>query len=102
MVVSSRAATFIIHKSERTCLQTSHVHSRTCTANAPVADLLGRGCIFTVRVTTSNRFEFPGSLTQFQQPALPVRVEERVREVVAVVLGDLKRLVLDAIVQILQ
>lgn len=42
-----------------------------------------------------------GPLTQLQQPALPVRVEERVREVVAVVLGDLERLVLDALVQVL-
>lgn len=44
---------------------------------------------------------FPGELTQFEQPALPVRVEERVREVVAVVLWDLERLVLDALVQVL-
>lgn len=44
---------------------------------------------------------FPGELTQFEQPALPVRVEECVREVVAVVLWDLERLVLDALVQVL-
>lgn len=40
-------------------------------------------------------------LTQFEQPALSVRVEESVREVVAVVLGDLERLVLDALIQVL-
>lgn len=44
---------------------------------------------------------FPGELTQFEQPALPVRVEESGREVVAVVLRDLERLVLDAVVQVL-
>lgn len=42
------------------------------------------------------------SLTQFEQPALSVRVEERVCEVVAVVLWDFKRLVLDALVQVLE
>lgn len=41
-------------------------------------------------------------LTQFEQPALAVRVEERVCEVVAVVLWDFKRLVLDALVQVLK
>lgn len=41
-------------------------------------------------------------LTQLQEPALAVRVEERVRQVVAVVLGDLERLVLDALVQVLR
>lgn len=45
---------------------------------------------------------FAQELTQFEQPALSVRVEESVREVVAVVLGDLERLVLDALVQVLE
>ena len=40
-------------------------------------------------------------LTQFEQPALSVRVKESVCEVVAVVLWDFERLVLYAIVQIL-
>lgn len=55
-----------------------------------------------IQVLSQRVKAFPGSLTQFQQPALPVWVEERVCEVVAVVLGDLERLVLDALVQILQ
>lgn len=42
------------------------------------------------------------SLTQFEQPALPVRVEECVREVIAVILWDFKRFVLDALVQVLK
>lgn len=45
---------------------------------------------------------FAQELTQFEQPALSVRVEESVSEVVAVVLGDLERLVLDALVQVLE
>lgn len=45
---------------------------------------------------------FAQELTQFEQPALSVRVEESVREVIAVVLGDLERLVLDALVQVLE
>lgn len=40
--------------------------------------------------------------TEFEQPPLPVRVEEGVREVVSVVLRDLERFVLDAVVQILK
>lgn len=40
-------------------------------------------------------------LTQLQQPALAVGVEERVGQVVAVVLRDLEGLVLDALVQVL-
>lgn len=40
-------------------------------------------------------------LTQFEEPALSVGVEEGVREVVAVVLGDLEGLILDALVQVL-
>lgn len=40
--------------------------------------------------------------TQLQEPALAVGVEERVRQVVAVVLRDLERLVLDALVQVLR
>lgn len=39
--------------------------------------------------------------TEFQEPPFSVRVEEGVRQVVAVVLGDLKGLVLDAVVQVL-
>lgn len=41
-------------------------------------------------------------LTQLQEPALAVRVEERMRQVIAVVLRDLKRLILDALVQVLR
>lgn len=44
----------------------------------------------------------PGELTQFEQPALSVRVEESMCEVVAVVLWDLERLVFDALVQVLE
>ena len=44
----------------------------------------------------------PAPLTQLQEPALPVWVEERVRQVVAIVLGNLERLVLDALVQVLR
>lgn len=40
--------------------------------------------------------------TELQQPAFSVRIEERVRQVVAVVLGDFERLVFDAVVQVLQ
>lgn len=40
--------------------------------------------------------------TEFEQPALPVRVEEGVREVVPVVLRDLEGFVFDAVVQVLQ
>lgn len=50
--------------------------------------------------------ESPASLwdarTELEQPAFSVRVEERVRQIVAVVLGDFERLVLDAVVQVLQ
>lgn len=42
------------------------------------------------------------SLTQFEQPALPVRIKECVREVIAVVLWDFKWLTLDALVQVLK
>lgn len=41
-------------------------------------------------------------LTQLQEPALAVGVEEGVRQVVPVVLRDLKWLVLNALIQILQ
>ena len=40
-------------------------------------------------------------LTQLEQPALTVRVEEGVREVVAVVLGDGEGLTLDAVEEVL-
>ncbi len=40
--------------------------------------------------------------TEFQQPALSVGVEEGVREVVPIILWDLKGLILDAVVQVLQ
>lgn len=43
----------------------------------------------------------PAPLTQLQEPALAVRVEERVCQVIAVVLRDLERLILNAFVQIL-
>lgn len=39
--------------------------------------------------------------TEFKQPSLPVGVEERVREVVPIILWDLEGFVLDAVVQIL-
>lgn len=42
------------------------------------------------------------TLTQFQQPALSVRVEESVCEVIAVVFWYFERLVLDALIQILK
>lgn len=42
-----------------------------------------------------------GPLTEFQEPALAVRVEEGVREVVAIVFRDFKGLVFYALVQIL-
>lgn len=41
-------------------------------------------------------------LTQLQEPALPVGVEEGVRQVVPVILGDLKGLVFNTLIQILQ
>lgn len=41
------------------------------------------------------------ALTELQQPALPVGVEEGVGEVIAVILGDFEGLILDALVQIL-
>lgn len=40
--------------------------------------------------------------TELQEPAFPIGVEEGVREVVAVVFGDLEGLVFDAVVQVLQ
>lgn len=40
-------------------------------------------------------------LTHLQEPSFPVRVEERQREVVPVVLGELQRLVTDADVEFL-
>lgn len=44
----------------------------------------------------------PGARTQLQQPAFSVRVEERVRQIVAIILWDFERLVFDAVVQVLQ
>lgn len=41
-------------------------------------------------------------LTEFQKPALPVRVEEGVCQVVPIILGDLKGLIFNTLVQILQ
>lgn len=43
----------------------------------------------------------PARLTQLQEPAFAVRVEECVGQVIAVVFGDLERLILDAFVQVL-
>ena len=43
----------------------------------------------------------PGSLTQFEEPALSVGVEEGVCEIVPVILRDLEGLVLDALVEVL-
>lgn len=43
-----------------------------------------------------------GALTQLEQPAFPVRVEEGVGEVAAVVLGDGEGLALDAVEEVLQ
>lgn len=43
----------------------------------------------------------PVQLTHFQEPALSVRVKERQREVVPVVLWDFERLAADARVQLL-
>jgi hypothetical protein len=43
----------------------------------------------------------PGSLTQLQQPAFSVWVEERVCQVISVVFWDLKRLILDTFIQVL-
>lgn len=45
--------------------------------------------------------EQPAALTQFEEPALAVRVEEGVREVIAVVLRDLEGLIPDAVIQVL-
>lgn len=80
-LISSPA--FIIHKSERTCLQTSRAecakhthlstHARTPMANTPVAGLQGGGWISTLRVTTFNRAAF-GSRADFHHPADSVRV----------------------------
>lgn len=39
--------------------------------------------------------------TKLQEPAFPVGVEEGVREIIAVVLGDLEGLVFNAVVQVL-
>lgn len=41
-------------------------------------------------------------LTEFQKPALPVRVEEGVCQVVPIILGDLKGLVFNTLIQVLQ
>lgn len=98
-------------------MQNAPIHARTHALARPTGRPLASGAkdVFllywrrlspvrfdAVRALSERVAAFPGSLTQFQQPALPVRVEECVREVVAVVLGDLERLVLDALVQILQ
>lgn len=42
------------------------------------------------------------SVTEFQQPAFPVGVEEGVRQVIAVVVGDFKRLAVDALIEFLK
>lgn len=42
------------------------------------------------------------TFTQLEEPPFPVGVEERVRQVVAVVLGNLERLLADALVQFLR
>lgn len=41
------------------------------------------------------------ALTQLQQPALPVRVEEGVGEVIAIILRDFEGFILDALIEIL-
>lgn len=42
------------------------------------------------------------TLTKFKKPALSIWVEERVRQVVAVILRDLERLVFNAVVEVLK
>lgn len=56
-------------------------------------DIIGR---------SSSVLEDNTHLTEFQKPALPVWVEEGVRQVVPIILGDLKGLVFNTLIQILQ
>lgn len=41
-------------------------------------------------------------LTQLQQPAFSVWIEESMRQIVAIVFRDLKRLILDTFIQVLE
>lgn len=45
--------------------------------------------------------EHQEGLTQFEEPAFSVRVEESVRQVIPIILWDLEGLILDAVIQIL-
>lgn len=47
---------------------------------------------------SSQPFTHVVPLTQFEQPALSVRVEESVRQVIAVILRDFEGLILDAVI----
>lgn len=40
--------------------------------------------------------------TQLKEPALPVRVEEGVGQIIPIILGDLERLISDAVVEVLR
>lgn len=95
MDVSSQART---HISQHVFIRPEHIHTYTSTQVAGLTP--GEMPAYP---SVSTRVEpFPGELTQFEQPAFSVRVEESVCEVVAIVLWDLERLVLDALIQVLE
>lgn len=43
----------------------------------------------------------PVTLTQFEQPAFSIRVEESMSQVIAIIFRDFKGLVLDALIEVL-
>lgn len=53
-------------------------------------------------LSTGSFVATPGGITLLPEPALAIRIEERVHQIVAVVLGNLERLSLDALVQALR
>lgn len=80
----------------------SHLHFlfsvRETQRRAPPRVVGGAGGAISEELTTV----LSQSVTEFQEPALSVRVEEGVRQVVPVVLRDFERLVANALVQFLR
>lgn len=85
------------------CELTNQVELRSPRQIQEVRSTTARESIHSTPLVTPATPPLPGvQLTELEQPALPVRVEEGVCQVVPIILGNFKGLVFNALIQVLE